>query len=67
MILKTVGELCEDLGCDYATGNAIIKLMVANGQATLNGQRPAKGGKGMPSKIYSLSETFTLSLIKKAA
>ena len=62
MIQATIGDLEKRLGVEYATASAIVKLMVAQGAGKEVGKRPAVTGKGKPSTIYELNDTFVLSL-----
>lgn len=67
MLLMTISELADQLGVEYATAAAVVKLMESKGKAKFDSKRPASGGKGKPSSVYQLEKTFTISLEKQAA
>ncbi len=61
----TVTQLATELGVDYPTANAIIKLV----KAEKIGSKPAANakGKGKPSTLYQIPDSYTLNLGKPAA
>lgn len=61
MIQRTIGDLEKQLGVEYGTASAIVKLMVARGAAKECGKRPTATGKGKPATIYELSESFVIA------
>ena len=65
MIQVTVGDLEKRLGVKYATALALVQMMVAVGAGREIGKRESftsTGRKCMPSTLYELENTFTVSL-----
>lgn len=62
MIRTTVAELAGKLRVEYVTAAALVKLMVASGGGKEVAKQPAVGGRGKPSVIYELEETYTINL-----
>lgn len=57
----TATELAAKLGVEYATAAALLKLMVAQGAAKEVEKRKTATGKGKPSTVYSVPESFTIN------
>jgi len=55
----TVAILASQLGIEYATASALIKLMQKKGVCKEVGKTDTKG---KPSKIYEIPEKFEISL-----
>jgi hypothetical protein len=63
----TTQEIAVVLGTDYNTAHGVLKLLKAKGIATEVDTRPAKGGKGKPSSVYSIPQTVTLTFASATA
>lgn len=61
-MILTVNEVAQKLGVEYITATAIVKLMVTQGAAKEVGKRPTATGKGKPSTMYEVPDTFTITL-----
>jgi Mn-dependent DtxR family transcriptional regulator len=66
MIRVTVKSLAAKLQVEYPTASALIKLMESKGQAKEVGKRPNLTGKGKPSVIYEIPESFEISFAGSA-
>ena len=66
MITKTVKELATDLNVDYITAQSLIKLLIAKGLATKDGERKSESGKGKASGVFTMPEQVTISLVSAA-
>lgn len=62
----TATELAELLGTDYLTANTLAKFMVSRGAAKEVEKRKSGSGKGKPSTVYELPESFTVEIRRKA-
>jgi len=62
----TTNELAKLLGVEYAEATGFIKTLVILKVATNIGTRPAAGGKGKPSIVYSIPVSFELVLEEQA-
>ena len=60
----TVNDLAKRLGVDYPVASALLKLMVNEGAASEVGKRPNSTGKGKPSTIFEIPESFTIDFKK---
>lgn len=62
-IQVTANQLAEKLGVDYATANAIIKLMIAKGVGREAGEaEKTEKQRGKAAKLYELQVKFEISL-----
>lgn len=62
MITTTVNDLAARLGVEYTTASAIIKLMIAQGKASVEGKSANPNGKGKSATLYKVEPIFTLNL-----
>lgn len=58
----TTAQLASKLDVEYATAAAIIKLIVKQGKGKELRKIPQPSGKGKPSTMYELPDTFTIVL-----
>lgn len=63
----TVKQFGEKLGVEYPLAMALIKIMELAGVASLVGKQRPKNliGRGKPSGIYEIPESFTINLDEK--
>jgi len=59
----TVNQLAAQLGVEYVVAASLLKLLVSQGAATEAGKiKTSLSGKGKPSTVYEIPDTFTLNL-----
>lgn len=63
-MITTINQLAANLGVAYPVAANLIALMVKVGQAKSVGKKPAatKSGKGKPSIVYEVPDSFTVQL-----
>lgn len=62
----TVSSLATQLGVDYGVANSLLKYMQLKGVAK-EVDKVKTSGKGKPSTVYEIPETFTIDLSAKKA
>lgn len=63
-MIVTIKELASSLKVAYPVASALVALMVQYGEAKKVGKRPAAtaSGKGKPSDVYEIPDSFTVQL-----
>lgn len=61
----TTAQLAAHLDVEYAIASALIKLIVKSGKGRELRKVPQPSGKGKPSTVYQLPESFTIELVAK--
>lgn len=59
----TVKQLAEAIGVEYLMASSLVKLMVSKGVAKAVDKLPSEKGKGKPSVIYEIPDSFEISLV----
>ena len=62
----TTQEFADQVGVDYLTASGLLRFLKDFGVAKETDKRPAKGGRGKPSTVYSVPMVVTLRFHKYA-
>lgn len=62
----TTQEFADMVGVAYLTASGLLRFLKETGKAEEVDKRPAKGGRGKPSTVYSVPMVVTLRFHKYA-
>lgn len=57
----TTQEFADLVGVEYLTASGLLRYLKDTGVAKEVDKRPAKGGRGKPSTVYSVPSVVTLT------
>jgi hypothetical protein len=63
-VVMTTGEFAEKHKVEYAIAMGFLKFMMVAGVVKEAGKRPAAGGKGKPSTLYTIPLSVQLDFTK---